>query len=88
MLNYLYDGFFKEKLKSLSYNKLISSIRVPPKEIRKKDWISCFPLFFEYPLEKQTVRFEYLKEYKLLKTQLFSTIKEIFKREKQKKLMA
>ncbi len=31
---------------------------------------------------------EYLKEYKLLKTQLFSTIKEIFKREKQKKLMA
>ena len=31
---------------------------------------------------------EYLKEYKLLKTQLFSIIKEVFKREKQKKLMA
>lgn len=31
---------------------------------------------------------EHLKEYKLLKTQLFSTIKELFKIEKLKKLMA
>ena len=31
---------------------------------------------------------EHLKEYKLLKTQLFSIIKEVFKREKQKKSIA
>jgi len=31
---------------------------------------------------------EYLKKYKSLKTQLFTILKEVFKREKQKRLMA